>query len=146
MVTANVDTQPAPAAADIQTQKNEKKMRRLWKSFSVETSFNGAPGHGNSESSPNTPGVEEVFLDGVKDKKRYGAVLPTLKFQLAEQGDKTAQLDLAREILINLNSDGLGEEEVLECEERAMYWLLRAAEQGSGEAVDTIKGMCNEFF
>ena len=135
-----VDTQPAAAAADIQTQKNEKKMRRLWKSFSVETSFNGPHGHGDS-SSPQTPGgVEEVF----PDKKKYGAVLPALKFQLAEQGDKTAQLDLAREILINVNSDGLTDEEVLECEERAMYWLLRAAEQGSSEAVDTIKGMADQ--
>ena len=63
-----------------------------------------------------------------------------LKHQMAEQGDTTAQLDLAREILISVTDNKeISDEEVSDAEERAMYWLLRAAEQGSDEARETIK-------
>ena len=128
------------------TTKNEKKVRRLWKSFSVESTSNGT-----SDSSPLTPGIDDVqdLHHGIGGKKNYdvqhfsskkfGAVLPDLKYQLAEQGDKEAQMDLARELLINVNSDALTEDEVQDYEERAMFWLLRAAEQGHQEAVDAIK-------
>ena len=109
-------------------QKSEKKMRRLWKSFSVDP-----------QSDHPSPGVEEL-LDHGQGVRRFGAVVSDLKQQMAEQGDTTAQLDLAREILISVTDNKeISDEEVSDAEERAMYWLLRAAEQGSDEARETIK-------
>ena len=113
------------------TAQNEKRPRRLWKSFSVES--------GGSELGPSSPGpgVEEVC--GVS-QLRYGSVVPALRLQLAEQGDSCAQVEVARELLLTVTtSTHLAGEEVASLEERAVYWLLRAAEQGHTEARSTLK-------
>ena len=106
----------------------EKKMRRLWKSFSEEpVSFT-------------LPTSEEKADE--KSGKRFGSVLPALRLQLAEQGDSGAQLELARELLVTASIARIGEgqeEEAEESEEMAVFWLLRAAEQGEDEAMDTLK-------
>ena len=107
------------------TAQSEKRPRRLWKSFSVESA-------GSELGS--SPGVEEV------SQLRYGSVVPALRLQLAEQGDTCAQVEVARELLVTVTtSTSLGVEEVASLEERAVYWLLRAAEQGHTEARSTLQ-------
>ena len=111
------------------TAQNEKRPRRLWKSFSVESA--------GSELGPSSPGVEEVCQ---VSQLRYGSVVPALRLQLAEQGDSCAQVEVARELLVTVTtSTSLAGEEVASLEERAVYWLLRAAEQGHTEARSTLQ-------
>ena len=108
----------------------ERKMRRLWKSFSEE------PGPGGGL----TPDSEER-KDESLDQKRFGSVLPALRLQLAEQGDPGAQLELARELLMSASlarREGAGEE-AGGCEEAAVFWLIRAAEEGEAEAMATLQ-------
>ena len=108
----------------------EKKMRRLWKSFSEES----GPGGGLSPDS-------EESKDENLEKKRFGSVLPALRLQLAEQGDPGAQMELARELLVaaSLARREETEEEAGGCEEAAVFWLIRAAEQGEAEAMATLQ-------
>ena len=108
----------------------ERKMRRLWKSFSEES----GPGGGLS------PDYEERKDDSL-EKNRFGSVLPALRLQLAEQGDPGAQLELARELLVtaSLARREEAEEEAGGCEEAAVFWLIRAAEQGEAEAMATLQ-------
>ena len=110
--------------------QNEKRPRRLWKSFSVESA--------GSELGPSSPGpgVEEVCQ---VSQLRYGSVVPALRLQLAEQGDTCAQVEVARELLLTVTTSTLAGEEVASLEERAVYWLLRAAEQGHTEARSTLQ-------
>ena len=110
------------------TAQNEKRPRRLWKSFSVESA--------GSELGPSSPGVEEVCQ---VSQLRYGSVVPALRLQLAEQGDSCAQVEVARELLVTVTTSTLAVEEVASLEERAVYWLLRAAEQGHTEARSTLQ-------
>ena len=110
------------------TAQNEKRPRRLWKSFSVESA--------GSELGPSSPGVEEVCQ---VSQLRYGSVVPALRLQLAEQGDSCAQVEVARELLVTVTTSTLAGEEVASLEERAVYWLLRAAEQGHTEARSTLQ-------
>ena len=104
-------------------RRTDKKGRRLWKSFSVEA----------SQPSQARPGEEVVSSEGAAVKEvswrsRYGEVVPAIRFQLAEQDNVEAQLSLARELLVEAQVGGRGEEEAAQCEERAVYWLLRAAQ------------------
>ena len=112
------------------TAQSEKRPRRLWKSFSVESA--------GSELGPSSPGpgVEEVCQ---VSQLRYGSVVPALRLQLAEQGDSCAQVEVARELLVTVTTSTLAGEEVASLEERAVYWLLRAAEQGHTEARSTLQ-------
>ena len=111
------------------TAQNEKRPRRLWKSFSVETA--------GSELGASSPGVEEVSQ---VSQLKYGNVVPALRLQLAEQGDSCAQVEVARELLVTVTTcTNLAVEEVASLEERAVYWLLRAAEQGHTEARSTLQ-------
>ena len=109
-------------------QRKERKMRRLWKSFSDE------PGGGLSQDS-------DEKKDESSDRKRFGSVLPALRLQLAEQGDPGAQLELARELLVSANMArrDQAEEEARDCEEAAVFWLIRAAEEGEEEAMATLQ-------
>ena len=109
-------------------QRKERKMRRLWKSFSDE------PGGGLSQDS-------DEKKDESSDRKRFGSVLPALRLQLAEQGDPGAQLELARELLVSANMArrDQAEEEAGDCEEAAVFWLIRAAEEGEEEAMATLQ-------
>ena len=109
-------------------QRKERKMRRLWKSFSDE------PGGGLSQDS-------DEKKDESSDRKRFGSVLPALRLQLAEQGDPGAQLELARELLVtaSLARREEEEEEAGDCEEAAVFWLIRAAEEGEEEAMATLQ-------
>ena len=109
-------------------QRKERKMRRLWKSFSDE------PGGGLSQDS-------DEKKDESSDRKRFGSVLPALRLQLAEQGDTGAQLELARELLVSANMArrDQAEEEAGDCEEAAVFWLIRAAEEGVEEAMATLQ-------
>ena len=109
-------------------QRKERKMRRLWKSFSDE------PGGGLSQDS-------DEKKDESSDRKRFGSVLPALRLQLAEQGDTGAQLELARELLVSANMArrDQAEEEAGDCEEAAVFWLIRAAEEGEEEAMATLQ-------
>ena len=110
----------------------ERKMRRLWKSFSEDS----GPVLGGGLS----PDTEES-KDETLEKKRFGSVLPALRLQLAEQGDPGAQLELARELLVtaSLARREEGDEEAGGCEEAAVFWLIRAAEQGEAEAMTTLQ-------
>ena len=123
-------------------QGPEKRIRRQWKSFNIDRSTsvpNGQP----SPPAGDSPILDEFFSSANLPPagEGYGEVIPVLKSQLAEQGDLECQLELSRDILIKTASDDLAEEEKAELEEEAMYWLLRAAEQGSEEAVETLTGM-----
>ena len=69
------------------TAQNEKRPRRLWKSFSVVSA--------SSELDTSSPGVEEVSQ---VSQLKYGNVVPALRLQLAEQGDSCAQVEVAREL------------------------------------------------
>ena len=104
----------------------------MWKSFSME------PREVSHEDLMSSEGaaVKEV-------SSSYGEVVPAIRYQLAEQGNTQAQLEVARELLIQAKGEE-EEEEVKQLEERAMYWLLRAAEQGDTEAVQTIKALSCE--
>ena len=83
----------------------------------------------------------EDSKDESLEKKRFGSVLPALRLQLAEQGDPGAQMELARELLVtaSLNRREEAEEEAGGCEEAAVFWLIRAAEQGEAEAMATLQ-------
>ena len=123
-------------------QGAEKRIRRQWKSFNIDRSTsipNDQPSHQGGES----PILDDFFSSANLPHvgEGYGEVIPVLKSQLAEQGDLQSQLELSRDILIKTASDDLTEEEKTELEEEAMYWLLRASEQGSEEAVDTLTSM-----
>lgn len=120
-------TQTQGNGADNQ-QCKERKMRRLWKSFSE------GPGGGLCQDS-------EEKKDENTGRKRFGSVLPDLRLQLAEQGDPGAQLELARELLVSANMARReeAEEEAGECEEVAVFWLIRAAEEGEEEAMATLQ-------
>ena len=109
-------------------QCKERKMRRLWKSFSEE------PGSGLAQDS-------DEKKDESSDRKRFGSVLPALRLQLAEQGDPGAQLELARELLVSANMArrDQAEEEAEDCEEAAVFWLIRAAGEGEEEAMATLQ-------
>ena len=111
-------------------QCKERKMRRLWKSFSEEP----GPGGGLSPDS-------EERKDESLEQKRFGSVLPALRLQLAEQGDPGAQQELARELLVAASlARREGEEEKAGgCEEAAVFWLIRAAEEGEAEAMATLQ-------
>ena len=103
-------------------------MRRLWKSFSEE------PGVGLCKDS-------EEKKDESSERKKFGSVLPALRLQLAEQGDPGAQMELARELLVSANMARReeAEEEAGEWEEAAVFWLIRAAEEGEEEAMATLQ-------
>ena len=110
-------------------QCKERKMRRLWKSFSED------PGVGLCQDS-------EEKKDESAERKRFGSVLPALRLQLAEQGDPGAQMELARELLVSANMarrEEAEEEEAGEWEEAAVFWLIRAAEEGEEEAMATLQ-------
>ena len=110
----------------------ERKMRRLWKSVSEE------PGVGLTQDCDER--AEE-------DRKRFGSVLPALRLQLAEQGDPGAQLELARELLVaaSLARREGAEEEAGSLEEDAVFWLIRAAEEGEEEAMETLQVGCDDL-
>ena len=112
-------------------RRTDKKGRRLWKSFSVEASEEVA-------------GSEGAAVKEVSWGSRYGEVVPAIRLQLAEQDNIEAQLRLARELLLEAQLAGRGEEEAAQCEERALYWLLRAAQQGDTEAGDTIRALAQQ--
>ena len=120
----------------------EKKMRRQWKSFSIDRS-NSSPSDPASSPVTESPILEKIFSTGNQPLtgEKYGEVIPALKIQLAEQGSLQSQLELSRELLIQAASTDLTEEEKADMEEQAMYWLLRAAEQGAEEAVETLTSM-----
>ena len=80
-------------------RRTDKKGRRLWKSFSVEASEEVA-------------GSEGAAVKEVSWGSRYGEVVPAIRLQLAEQDNIEAQLRLARELLLEAQLAGRGEEEV----------------------------------
>ena len=127
----------APGQETQLVRRTEKKSRRLWKSFSLD------PREVGYEKNQERSEVEDLTTGEMRRVESYGEVVPAMRLQLAEQGDTQAQLEVARELLI-LVAGGVEGEEVKQLEERAMYWLLRAAEQGSSEAVETIKSLSEE--
>ena len=70
----------------------ERRQRKQWRSQG---------GLAASEKIGQSPILDDFFL---KEKERscsdsgYGGVLPQLRLRLAEQGDPTAQLEIAREV------------------------------------------------
>ena len=72
----------------------ERRQRKQWRSQG------GMP---TSEKISQSPILDDFFL---KEKERcspgssYGGVVPQLRLRLAEQGDPTAQLEIAREVTI----------------------------------------------
>jgi len=94
-----------------------------------------------------SPILDDFFL---KEKERcspgssYGGVVPQLRLRLAEQVDPTAQLEIAREVLLRVAGGQVPETEVAAQEEVAVYWLLRAAEQGEREAQETLVALAGE--
>ena len=129
MVTSALPSQEAELV-----RRTEKKTRRLWKSFSVEASQ-------ASQASEEMVSSEGAGVKEVNWRSGYGEVVPAIRFQLAEQDNIEAQLSLGRELLVQAQAQGLGEEEVAGCEERALYWLLRAAQQGDTEAGQTVRAL-----
>ena len=111
----------------------EKKMRRQWRSQSSA-----------QEPQLSSTILEDFFQKEIKRSETYGEVVPQLRACLAEQGDATAQLELAREVLVRVAGGEVPEGEVEEQEELAMYWLLRAAEQGQEEARGTVVALAGE--
>ena len=119
-----------------------KRVRRQWRSQGsregVQAEVVGGS-VGSEEGPAGSPILQDFF---VREKQRcgegYGGVVPHLRERLAEQGDATAQLEVARELLVAVAGGEVAGGEVAAQEELAMYWLLRAAEQGQGEARDTV--------
>ena len=72
----------------------ERRQRKQWRSQG---------GLAASEKSVQSPILDDFFL---KEKERcsssssYGGVVPQLRLRLAEQGDPTAQLEIAREVRV----------------------------------------------
>jgi len=116
----------------------ERRQRKQWRSQG------GLPA---SEKIGQSPILDDFFL---KEKERcssgssYGGVVPLLRLRLAEQGDPTAQLEIAREVLLRVAGGQVPETEVAAQEEVAVYWLLRAAEQGDSEAQETLVALAGE--
>ena len=130
-----VSSAVSPQEADL-VRRTDKKGRRLWKSFSVEAS---QARQGEEMVSSEGAAVKEVSWSS-----QYGCVVPAIRYQLAEQDNIEAQLSLARELLVRAQVAGLDQEEVDQAEERAVYWLLRAAQQGDTEAGQTIRALAGQ--
>ena len=117
-------------------QTSGKKMRRTWKSFSSSD-------RGDRGVSPGSPLEESSVMNdffrqkAVEECHNYGEVEQELRGQMAEGGCSRSQMAIARDLLeqaVEGRRRGVEEEELGRMEERAMYWLLRAGEQGDGEA------------
>lgn len=132
---------------------SERRIRRQWKSTSsapsspVESPLDCVAAV--TDIKPSICVTSEKKQDwqqyGHQCGHQYGGVTNTLREQLAQQGDPGAQLHLAREILIQVAGGNLEtQEEISHREELAMYWLLRAAQQGEQEARDTVMGLAVE--
>lgn len=142
----------------ISTPNSGKKMRRQWKSFNSgrntstpgdnawDTPFIGTNINNPTQRDENM-GEDNVFRnpDEIRNQTmNYGSVSHALRSQMAEEGSGEAQLAMARELLVQVAAGDASEENADKMEENAMYWLVRAAQQGEKEAVETVRGMAME--
>ena len=101
------------------------KARRQWTSFGGRTA--------KSDAEDDYDAVEDVF------RKTSDAHFERLREDLAEEGTAEAHLEMAEDLLADLEQ--LDGDEVRYRQEQAMFWTMKAAERGSGDALRMMRVM-----
>ena len=111
--------------------------RRQWHSFNAGCQF--------MQSQENVEIIPPIIVDDVQEdtveNRQFSlsdSCLETLKEDLAKDGTPESLFQMAEDLLQDLDSLD-SKEEVEYREEQAVFWLMKAAERGSEEALKTLK-------